>query len=248
VTVALLPERVAPLLRGRFGRTYRHLDRCASTQLELRPDDEEGTVALAEVQEAGRGRRGRSWQAPGGSALLLSLLLRPPGRLPPTQLPLAAGVAVARTVESVSGLTAWIKWPNDVLVDDAKVAGILAESKGGGVVLGIGLNVNQTADELPSHPSFPAASLRSIDGRIRDRAPMLAELLWQLELAYDAWITNGLGALHAELAARDWLLGRAVRVGGLAGTAVGIGNDGALLVRAGTRVHRVTSGDLTLTS
>ncbi|HEX4929960.1 MAG TPA: biotin--[acetyl-CoA-carboxylase] ligase, partial [Gaiellaceae bacterium] len=110
----------------------------------------EGAVAVCEEQTAGRGRMGRAWEAPAGSSILMSLLLRPPAGRPAAELSLVAGVATALAVEHGTGLAAQIKWPNDVMLDRRKVAGVLAELKDGAVVLGIGLNVNQGRDELPT--------------------------------------------------------------------------------------------------
>src|SRR5437773_4789907 len=113
----------------------------------LSEDDPEGTVAVAEEQSEGRGRLGRSWHAPAGTSVLVSVLLRPaiaPARLP--ELSLVAGGAVAEAIAELTGLEPAIKFPNDVLVSGKKVAGILAESTEGRVVLGIGVNVNQTEE------------------------------------------------------------------------------------------------------
>src|SRR5207248_8330419 len=110
------PDRVDPLLRGRFGRPMRFVEETASTQALLGPDDPEGAVAVAEHQTAGRGRLGRRWEAPPGAALTFSVVLRPPPGAPIQQLSLVAGLAVAETVEDVLQLSAQIKWPNDVMI------------------------------------------------------------------------------------------------------------------------------------
>src|SRR6185369_13879593 len=119
------------------------------------------TVVVAESQAAGRGRRGRVWVDEPGASLLLSVIVRP--RLPPARLPLlslAAGVAVAETLAEATGLSPRLKWPNDVLVDGAKIAGILLESRLGAaplVVLGIGINLTQT--QFPSPLAMRATSV-----------------------------------------------------------------------------------------
>ncbi len=188
---SLAPEFVEPLLRGRFGHPYRYADSCPSTQRLLKADDVEGAVAVAEEQTEGRGRLGRSWQAPARTAVLVSVLLRPevdPPRLP--QLSLVAGRAVAEALAATTGITPTVKFPNDVLVDGKKVAGILAESSDGRVVLGIGVNVNQAADQLPAEAETPPTSLRLETGAEVDRAPVLAAILAEVERAYDVWVTG----------------------------------------------------------
>lgn len=188
---SLTPERVQPLLTGRFGRAYRYSEKTPSTQRMLAPGDPEGTVAVADEQTEGRGRLGRSWHAPAGTALLFSILLIPavePARLP--ELSLVAGSAVAEAIADVSGLEPEIKFPNDVLIASRKVAGILAESSEGRVVLGIGVNANQGAAELPADTQTQPTSLRLELGRRVDRAELLAAILSRLELAYDRWVTD----------------------------------------------------------
>ena len=238
-------EQVVPLLRGSFGSPYLYTESCESTQRLLTEHHPEGAVAVSEHQTAGRGRLGRRWEAPPASSILCSVLLRPP---PPRQLPelsLVGGMATARTVERAIARPAEIKWPNDVLVGGRKVAGVLAEARGAGVVLGIGVNVNQTAGELPAEPRAPTASLFTVDGARRARAALLAELLFDLEQLYADWLESGLGSLAAELARRDCLRGRHVSVGSVSGRAVGIAPDGRLeLDSHGERVL-VASGDVT---
>ena len=223
-------ELVQPLLRGRFGRPYRHVGETESTQALLGPDDPEGAVAVAEHQTAGRGRLGRRWEAPVGAAITASVLLRPRAGSAIQQLSLVAGLAVAETVEDALQLSAQLKWPNDVMVDRRKVAGILAEARDGIVVLGIGLNVNQTRGQLPEDVSVPAASLRTVDGEERDRAPLLADLLARLELHYDAWVAGGLDAVYDGIGSRDFLRGRRIRVDEAEGVAGGLDRAGRLLV------------------
>src|SRR5947209_20341656 len=128
------------MLRGRLGRPYRFVARTASTQRLLGDDDPEGAVAVADEQTEGRGRLGRKWLAPAGASLLVSVLLRPdvePARLP--ELSLVAGRACAEAITDVAGLETEVKFPNDVLVQGRKVAGILAEASEGRVALGAGV-------------------------------------------------------------------------------------------------------------
>jgi BirA family biotin operon repressor/biotin-[acetyl-CoA-carboxylase] ligase len=191
VSDSLAPEAVLPLLRGQFGREYRYVESCPSTQRLVGPDDVEGTVAVAEEQTEGRGRLGRRWHAPAGTSILCSILLRPaapPERLP--ELTLVAGRACADAVTRQTGLAATVKEPNDVLIGGRKAAGILGEAREGYVVLGIGINVNVAASELPRRVEIPATSLlEESGGRVR-RAPLLAAVLERLEYGYRAWVQS----------------------------------------------------------
>jgi BirA family transcriptional regulator, biotin operon repressor / biotin---[acetyl-CoA-carboxylase] ligase len=231
-------------VRGRFGRPYLYLVSCETTQRMLDSSQPEGAVAVANEQTAGRGRMGRRWEAPAGSSILVSLLLRPPPERRAAELTLVAGVATAVVVENATGLAAQIKWPNDVMLARRKVAGGLAELKDGAVVLGIGLNVNQGPDELPSDTKTIPGSLRSVTGREYERAPILADLLLELELRYDAWREGGLDALYDDLGARDFLRGRRVTVDGVAGTAQMIARDGQLVVGTESGPLVVESGEV----
>jgi BirA family transcriptional regulator, biotin operon repressor / biotin---[acetyl-CoA-carboxylase] ligase len=191
VSDSLEPDAVRPLLRGRFGRDFHYVERTSSTQ-RLLEDSGEGAVAVAEEQTEGRGRLGRAWHAPPGTSVLVSLLLEPPvasDRLP--ELTPLAGEACAEAIAAVTGLAPTIKPPNDVLVGGRKVAGILAEARDGRVVLGVGINVNVAADELPADTKTPAGSLSLAAGREFSRAELLAELLLRLEQRYDAWASAG---------------------------------------------------------
>lgn len=193
---SLAPKAVRPLLTGRFGRdVFRYEESCPSTQRLLSDEEAEGAVAVAEEQTEGRGRLGRSWHAPARTSILVSVLLRPdvpPARLP--ELSLVAGGAVAEAIAEVTGLEPAIKYPNDVLLGGRKVAGILAESSEGRVVLGIGVNANQAEDELPADTETEATSLRLELGEPVDRRPLLVAVLARLERAYDAWTTGSAGS------------------------------------------------------
>jgi BirA family biotin operon repressor/biotin-[acetyl-CoA-carboxylase] ligase len=184
----LSPGSVEPLLQGRLGRPYRFVEECASTQRLLGGDEIEGATVAADHQTHGRGRLGRTWEAPAGRALLFSVLLRPrpPMALWP-ELSLVAGEAVATALRREAGVAAELSHPNDVLIEGRKVAGILPEATAGRVVLGIGVNVNQTAEELPVDTPKPSVSLRVETGREWMRAPLLAAILLEVERGYDAW-------------------------------------------------------------
>lgn len=184
----LSPGSVEPLLQGRLGRPYRFVEECGSTQRLLDPDEAEGATAATDLQTQGRGRLGRIWEAPPGRALLFSVLLhpRPPMALWP-ELSLVAGDAVAAALREQTGARAELSHPNDVLIEGRKVAGILPEASVGRVVLGIGVNVNQTAEELPTETAKPPTALRIETGREWPRAPLFAAILLELERRYDDW-------------------------------------------------------------
>ncbi len=177
---------VVPHLRGRFGRPYTFVDRCASTQ-RLLDGAREGAVVATDEQTEGRGRLGRTWHAPLGSSLLFSIVLEPDvpaDRLP--ELSLVAGAAVADALAARANVETSVKHPNDVLVGGRKVAGILAESADGRVVLGVGVNVTQSRDELP----VDTATSLALEGATVDRAELLAEILERLESRYDRWVSE----------------------------------------------------------
>jgi BirA family transcriptional regulator, biotin operon repressor / biotin---[acetyl-CoA-carboxylase] ligase len=176
-----------------------------------------GTLVTADEQSAGRGRQGRVWSAPAGQALLCSLLVREPPRL----LPLATGAAVA----TVAGSEARIKWPNDVLVDGRKVAGILVEARPQErwAVVGIGVNVAVSVAQLP-------AELRDRAGTLGLPADAVDGWLERLLEALSRWIDASEEEVLAFVRERDALLGRQMRWSGGAGRGAGIDGDGRLLV------------------
>jgi BirA family transcriptional regulator, biotin operon repressor / biotin---[acetyl-CoA-carboxylase] ligase len=229
-----------------IGEPRIEVDECESTQLLLGPGDPEGAVAIADHQTAGRGRLGRSWVAPPGTAITVSVLLRPPPDRMIAQVSLLGGLAAAEAVEEELGFwrSSQIKWPNDVMVNRRKVAGVLAEARDGAVVLGIGINVNQTRDELPQDARQPVASLRTLDGREHDRAALLTDLLTRLERFYEAWQEGGLDAVFHDLGSRDFLRGRQVSVDGVSGTAIGITRSGALEVELDGERRLIEGGEV----
>lgn len=183
------PEAVVPRLRGRFGREYVYVASCPSTQRLLQPDVPEGSVAVADEQTEGRGRLGRRWDAPAGTSILCSVQLRPPieaARFP--ELTVVGAESCSEAIQVVTGLEPALKHPNDVLIGGRKVAGILGEAGEGRVVLGIGINVNVRADELPRKVRIPATSLLVETGAPVDRIALLVELLGVLERRYDGWL------------------------------------------------------------
>jgi BirA family biotin operon repressor/biotin-[acetyl-CoA-carboxylase] ligase len=213
----------------------------------------EGLVVVAEHQTSGRGRLDRTWETPARSALTFSALLAP--RVPPAEwpwIPLLAGHATAVSLRSV-GADVWLKWPNDVLLDDGKLAGILTERVDGPhgpvAVVGIGVNVGMTRDELP----VEGATSLAVAGLDVDRTDLLSALLGSLHDEYDAFQRGGLPALRTAYVASCATVGREVRVelptgapvvGPLVGRATGIDEGGRLLVAGPGGVAAVSAGDV----
>jgi BirA family biotin operon repressor/biotin-[acetyl-CoA-carboxylase] ligase len=213
----------------RLGEPRLDVESCESTQQLVDTSLPEGAIVVADHQTAGRGRLGRTWEAPPGKALLFSILLKPPPERHAPELSLVAGVAVADAVERSTGLAVQLKWPNDVMLRRRKVAGVLAEARDGAVILGIGVNVNQSREELPSH----AGSLLTLSGREWRRDQLLDSLLADLGRNYATWRSGGLDAVYEDLAPRDFLRGRRVSVNGTSGVATMIDRQGRLEIDVG---------------
>jgi BirA family transcriptional regulator, biotin operon repressor / biotin---[acetyl-CoA-carboxylase] ligase len=239
-------EHVLPHLRGRFGKPYRYETECESTQLLLLDSGlPEGAVAATDHQTGGKGRRGRTWVAPPETSVLASVVLHPPADRHLPELSLVAALAAAEAIEEATGLTAQIKWPNDVMLNRRKVSGILSELSDGVVVVGIGINANQSRDELPADTPTPAGSLLTLTGRLHDRARLLGSLLFRLESIYDGWRHGGLDDLYGEVGARDFLRGRRITVDGEEAVAVQITRDGGLEIATnGHETRVVESGEV----
>ena len=236
-----------------------HLPRVDSTQGTIFDLAGQGasdrTVVVADYQAAGRGRRGRAWDAPAGTSLLTSILVRP--RATPERwggYSLVSALAVADALACVAGLGARLKWPNDVLVGGRKIAGILLESRmpaAGGpgtagavgvIAVGIGVNLGQRA--FPAGLAERATSVLLETGKIVERDAALAALLE----AFDGWRAqlerDGLAPVRARWLALADTIGRRVSVDGVTGVAVDLDADGALVLEVGGRRHRVVAGEL----
>jgi BirA family biotin operon repressor/biotin-[acetyl-CoA-carboxylase] ligase len=210
------------------------------------------SVVIADSQAAGRGRRGRPWHDEPGASLLVSIVLRP--HLPAARLAtlsLTAGVALAEALERAAGLDARLKWPNDVLVGGRKLAGILLESRlgatpaGGPAVVALGIGVNLTQRSFPSELGDRATSVRLAGGRDVDRDGLLTEILARLDHWRGRLETDGFEPVRARWRALADTLGRPVSVDGVAGVAVDVDDDGALLVADDHGVRcRVVAGDI----
>jgi BirA family biotin operon repressor/biotin-[acetyl-CoA-carboxylase] ligase len=231
-----------------IGEPRLHEPECESTQqllLDRAGELPDGAIATTDHQTAGRGRLGRDWEDTPGSSVLVSVLLRPPAERSAPELSLVAAAATAEAVEIATSLSAQIKWPNDVMLNRRKVAGILAEMRGDDVVIGIGVNVNQTTAELPPKTRTPASSLRALTGSVYEREAVLARLLERLEIRYSAWRTGGLDAVFDEIGSRNFLFARTIRVGDVSGVGGSIQRDGRLEIVTGHDSHvLVESGEV----
>jgi BirA family transcriptional regulator, biotin operon repressor / biotin---[acetyl-CoA-carboxylase] ligase len=256
-----LPDELAQALAqaaprlGPFGRNIQWFPTVTSTNdVAARLAEQgavEGAVIVADAQTAGRGRHGRSWASPAGAGLYVSTVLRPPGDLA-RLVPIAAGVAVAEAVAASTGLSAALKWPNDVYVGGRKLAGILAEGGTspdgrGYAVLGFGINVMPAA--YPPDVAARATSLEGELGRPIDRGFVLACCLAALASRYadlcEARVPAVIAAWRARAAAMlrrrvEWESDGATR----RGVAENIDDDGALVVRTEAGTVRVSSGEV----
>jgi BirA family biotin operon repressor/biotin-[acetyl-CoA-carboxylase] ligase len=217
----------------------------------------EGAVVFAESQTKGRGRLGRKWLSPSGKGLWFSVLLRPELRpQETTRLTVAAATALRRAIQKETGLQPAIKWPNDILVNGRKVAGILTElsaelDRVKHVIIGIGVDVNLNAGEFPPELRRQATSLKVEAGQAVSRPALATAILRELDADYARLCGGEFGAVADEWEAHCATLGQAVaiRIGErqVRGRAESLGEDGALLLRTEHgRIERITGGDVTV--
>ena len=258
----LLTEREVPLglMTERLGRNIVYFDSTDSTNTQaarLAHDGApEGTLVIAETQTAGRGRLGRKWESPPGVNLYFTLILRP--NIPPTDAPmitLAAAVALIKATRALYNLPAAIKWPNDMLIDFKKCAGILTEMSAEPervrhVILGIGVDVNMERESFPEEIREISTSIWLEQREKANRAELLRRFLFEMESMY-AYICSNQKEKVFEGVWRglSCTLGRRVTVKGLWGECAGVARDidgsGSLLIENdGGEVMTVTSGDI----
>lgn len=252
---------VQPLLQtNSFGRNYEYIDSLASTNSKARElameGAPEGTLVIAEEQNAGRGRINRGWYSPYGKGLWFSLILRP-SFLPveASKCTLMAAVALIKAFRELGLSTAGIKWPNDIMVGPHKLVGILTEMSGtieeiSYIVMGIGINISTTADELPEHLQEVATSF-AIEGVHVDRRMALAIILKYLEAQYEKVLHEGFDSTLEEWKEFSITLNQNVQVRAPGesynGRAIDIDRDGNLLVeRANGQVERIMAGDISI--
>lgn len=235
------------------------LDSCESTNTLLLNRVQQGvpsgSVVVCERQTAGRGRRGRAWLSAPGDSLTFSLLWRfPAGMPPPMGLSLAVGVAAAHALDDLGAAGVSLKWPNDILVDGAKLGGILVEtvSEGGChvAVIGLGLNIHLPR-EIADAVGIEAGALSSVMAYAPSRNLLLARLLRALADVLEAFGRSGFAAFAEEWRARNAHAGQQVRIlaegaAPLEGCCAGVGDDGALLLETAAGMRRIVSGEVSL--
>lgn len=242
-----------------LGRNLRVEERTASTNdiaKQLAQDGApDGTAVLADQQVRGRGRQGRSFASPAGVGIYMSLLLRPQveiSNLP--QLTLVAGVATAEAIAEVTSLPVELKWPNDIMIEKKKAGGILTESviqadQSPVAIVGIGINVNTTLEQFPAELRGRVTSLALAAGRFVPRLPTAAAVLGHFEPLYDTFQQSGLAPILPRWLHYGRVAGKPVRCtterGVEEGVALGLDEDGALLVRSRENPRlRVLSGEV----
>jgi len=213
----------------------------------------EGSVVIADSQTGGKGRLGRNWTSPAGVNLYCSVILRPPIQpVAAPQLTFLSVIAVARAIEQVSPIQTRIKWPNDILVDGKKVAGLLNEmsaetDKVNFVILGIGVNLNMTQEQFPDDLRHPATSLFMEAGVKVNRTFFARVLLQELDSLYTTFLREGYAPARREWLERSRLAGAMVTVTDInsvrRGRVAGIDEYGALLLDSG---EQILSGDVVI--
>lgn len=262
--IAPTPAFDPALTRAALGQcaeafALRVVDECASTNAELvaHPPVDDGRihVLVAERQTAGRGRRGRPWQSwPGGSLTFSTLWRFAPGSPVPAGLSLAAGLALARALETLGVQGVQLKWPNDVLVYGNKLAGILVELVPGrgrtpAAVIGVGVNLKLPTD-AHIHDQPGVTDLATHCSPLPDRATVLGLLLAELHDLFALYASAGFAALRDAWQERNAFADLPVRISGegseLSGLCVGVDEDGALLIRSEAGLSRILSGEVSL--
>lgn len=254
----LLASSIAHLLQSRrFGKKILSLQEAVSTNsVAFRMAEEgadEGSVVIAEFQTGGKGRLGRKWASPPGVNLYCSIILRPPIQpVAAPQLTFLSVVAVARAIEKLTALQARIKWPNDILIDGKKVAGLLNEmsaetDKVNFVILGIGVNLNMTPAQFPEELRHPATSLFIESGEMVDRTAFTVVMLQELDSLYTTFLSQGYAPARREWLERSRLEGVLVTVTDnnsvRRGRVTGIDEYGALLLDSG---EQILAGDVAI--
>lgn len=244
-----------------FGRYIHFEEEVTSTQkIALRLAYEgakEGTLVIAEQQTAGRGRMDRKWFSPKGTGIWMSLILRPP--IPPQkapQLTLLTAVAIAQAIQEKANIVPDIKWPNDILINGKKCVGILTELQADpdrihSVIIGIGINVNQTMEQFPEEIRTIATSLAIEKGERIQRAQLVQEILLRLERLYQQYLQYGFRPIKLLWEGYATSIGKEITArtlnGTIKGIALGITDEGMLMLEDEEKhIHYIHSADIQL--
>jgi len=247
-------------LRGDIGREIFFYDTVGSTNAvasEIAPKTVEGAVVLADTQSKGRGRLGRVWVSPPGLNIYMSIILKPDIRpMDATLITVMSSVACATALRKVTGLNVTIKWPNDLIIQNKKLCGILTELKTERnriifAVAGIGINVNADIDEFSEDVKSIATSLKNETGIIYSRTEIVAETLNEIDRWYKTLKVMDRDMLLCEWKRLSSTLGREVMVvtgqGTLTGFALDLDTEGMLMIKLTSgEVKRISSGDVTI--
>ncbi len=258
----VIPDELKPFLTNNttVGSKFFFSDEIDSTNIKAHSlaekETENGTVILAERQTAGKGRLGRQWESPETTGIYCSVVLKPQLALPETALiTFIAAIAISEAIRQICPtLQTQIKWPNDILVNDKKIVGVLTEASAemqhvNYIVVGFGINVNIPPEQLPQRVIFPASSLMAESGYIIDRIKLTALCLKQLDFWYNCLEKKD----GPEKILKRWhelssMIGREVTVkqinSDISGTIEGVSKDGALLVKENNTIHTIYSGDV----
>lgn len=247
------------LQTNKLGKTIHYLESTESTQKiahQLSQDGcPEGTIVIAEEQTNGRGRLTRHWHSPKQTGIWMSVVLRP--NLPPHKAPqftLITAVAVVQAIEDLCDIHPEIKWPNDILIDGKKVTGILTElqadsDKIHSIIIGIGINVNQSKDQFPNELHSIATSLAIESGEKIVRAALIQKILANLERYYQVYLEQGFTPLKILWESYAISIGKEIIArtisGDITGKAIGISNEGVLKIQDHNgQIHDIYSADI----
>ncbi|MFJ5965102.1 biotin--[acetyl-CoA-carboxylase] ligase [Bacillus sp. NPDC093026] len=245
-----------------FGRHIYFQEEVTSTQLIAHDLVNEGaphgTLVVSDHQTKGKGRLQRNWHSPNGTGIWMSLIVRPdiPLHRAP-QMTLLASVVITEAIEALTGLTPSIKWPNDILLNGKKVVGILTELRAEAdqvhaVIIGPGINVNQTASDFPEELKDVATSVRMELGEKVDRAALIQKIMYIFEKRYDDYMTHGFAPIKHLWEAYTITLGERIIArtvnGQFTGKALGINDEGVLLLETAEGIQKIYSADIEIKS
>ncbi len=246
-----------PLVIGKELLFFASVDSTNTMAFERAAGRSDGLIILADSQTAGRGRRGRQWLSPSGSNLYMTILMKP--SLLPEDAPiltLMAAVSATSAIKNLTTIPASIKWPNDIMVGERKLGGILTEVKVRGnqilwAAIGIGINVNITAKRFPEDIRPYATSMRHETGRVQSRTLVVIEILKELDSWYRILLAKGKEPLFSRWLIESSTIGRNVRVtvgrASFVGVAEGIDDTGMLMLRLrNDSIKKISSGDVVL--